>query len=64
MDEFTGEEEDKISMRYYIASFDKAPGRLVFKQYWKEIEDEFCENMKILCPAEFVFVGFEKKNEL
>lgn len=64
MDEFAGEEECKINTRCYIASFDKAPGRLVFKQYWKEREDELCENMKVLCPADFVFVGFEKKNEL
>ena len=32
---------------------------LVFRQYWREFEDEECEGMKVLRPAELVFVGFE-----
>jgi len=32
---------------------------LVFRQYWREQKDENCEGMKVLRPAELVFVGFE-----
>lgn len=46
----------------YIASFDNAPGRLCFREYWREQDDEDkqCLGFKTLCPAEFVFVGFDK----
>lgn len=46
----------------YIASFDEAPGRLCFREYWREEEkeDTLCLDFKPLCPAEFVFVGFKK----
>ena len=36
--------------------------KLKFRQYWKPEVDDFCEGMKVLQPAAFVFVGFE--NEL
>ena len=36
--------------------------KLNFRQYWKPEIDGFCEGMKVLQPAAFVFVGFE--NEL
>ncbi|MDR2475411.1 MAG: TIGR04423 family type III CRISPR-associated protein [Bacteroidales bacterium] len=32
--------------------------KIKFRQYWKEQEDEFCEGMKTLVPAECVFMGF------
>lgn len=32
--------------------------KLGFLQYWEETEDEFCENMKVLQPAQLAFVGF------
>lgn len=35
--------------------------KLRFLQYWKEEEDELCEGMKVLQPAELVFVGFVKE---
>lgn len=30
---------------------------LVFNQYWHPEKDELCENMQVLIPAEFVFIG-------
>lgn len=70
-------DKDDIQEYWYIASFDKAPGRLCFKEYWRTIsnmedpnkcfkecnsekEADQCLDFKPLCPAEFVFVGFEK----
>ncbi|KAA6329355.1 hypothetical protein EZS27_021834 [termite gut metagenome] len=32
---------------------------IIFKQYWKQKADELCENMEVLIPGAFVFVGFE-----
>lgn len=37
--------------------------RLLFYQYWKEEPDGLCEGMKVLQPAELVFVGFKNKEE-
>ncbi len=37
--------------------------RLQFLQYWQEVEDDLCESMKVLQPTEFVFVGFNDKEE-
>ena len=64
----------------YIASFDNAPDRLCFKEYWRadakdneklclkegdgEKEESLCLDFAPLCPAEFVFVGFEKRRLL
>lgn len=31
--------------------------KLQFLQYWQEKEDELCEGMQVLQPAELVFVG-------
>lgn len=42
-----------------IASFDKAPGRLRFREYWREEADPLCEGFAVLSPAELVFIGFE-----
>lgn len=47
----------------YIASFKDAPGMLIFKQYWREREDDLCEGMMVSYPAEFVYVGFNKIGE-
>jgi CRISPR type III-associated protein (TIGR04423 family) len=35
--------------------------KLQFLQYWKEEVDELCEGMKVLQPAELVFIGFVKE---
>ncbi|MDD4149933.1 MAG: TIGR04423 family type III CRISPR-associated protein [Bacteroidales bacterium] len=50
------------SEQKYIANFDKVLG-LQFRQYWREKEDNQCNNMKVLQPAELVFVGFTKNNK-
>lgn len=46
--------------KQYIASFNNAPGLLVFRQYWREVLDEQC-SMNTLRPKEFVFVGFKEE---
>lgn len=38
----------------------KGVSKLEFVQYWRPEPDELCENMQVLKPAEFVFVGFKK----
>lgn len=51
--------KEDIREYLYIAAFDKAPGLLHFKEFWREDEeDKQCLPFKPLCPAEFVFVGF------
>jgi CRISPR type III-associated protein (TIGR04423 family) len=43
--------------------------KLRFLEYWKpqedkkDKEDSLCENMKVLQPAELVFIGFKNKEE-
>lgn len=34
--------------------------KMHFNQYWRPVEDEMCEGMQVLQPAEFVFIGFTK----
>lgn len=34
---------------------------LVFQQWWREQPDCLCEGMKVLKPAELIFVGFKKE---
>ncbi len=37
--------------------------KLCFLEYWKPQEDSLCENMKVLQPAELVFIGFNNENK-
>lgn len=37
--------------------------KLRFRQYMRSVEDELCEEMEVLQPAELVFVGFNNKEE-
>lgn len=37
--------------------------KLCFREYWKPEKDAFCEDMKVLKPAEIVFAGFKFKEE-
>ena len=37
--------------------------QLKFNLYWREVEDDLCEGMKVLQPAELVFVGFNDKED-
>lgn len=41
----------------FIPSF-KGVDKLIFRQYWRPVQDNLCENMQVLVPAEFVFEGF------
>lgn len=53
------DEDCKIVEKSYVAN--RMPGlKLLFRQYWRPIEDEYCNNMKVLQPAEMVFVGFKQ----
>lgn len=36
---------------------------LKFLQRWEEKEDPLCEGMSVLQPAEFIFVGFNRKEK-
>lgn len=46
----------------YIPSFKGVSG-LKFRQYWKSEPDALCEGMEVLKPEQFVFVGFNNKEE-
>jgi len=55
---------DKVKdKREFISNRMKAK-ILKFRQYWKPEVDEFCEDMKVLQPAAFVFVGFEYESKI
>ncbi len=49
--------EDKT----FITSFNPAL-TLKIRQYWREKKDEFCQNMPVLQPAEWAFLGIEETN--
>jgi CRISPR type III-associated protein (TIGR04423 family) len=56
-------ELDKLGKNYdeksFIANRLENVARIKFRQYWKRVEDDLCEGMITLVPAEYVFVGFE-----
>ena len=52
-----------VEIKDFYAHRMKEHNRLQFLQYWKEVEDDLCENMKVLQPSELVFVGFNDKEE-
>lgn len=54
LDKLAGLENEK---KEFIPSF-KGVDKLIFRQYWRPVQDNLCENMQVLVPAEFVFVGF------
>jgi len=37
--------------------------KLCFKEFWKSVPDEFCNDMPVLKPAEVVFTGFNCKED-
>ena len=43
-----------------------AASKIVFVQYWgpHEEKDEFCQNMQVLQPVAFVYVGFEYESKV
>ena len=47
-------------VKEFLPNCMKSVEKLRFLEYWKLKEDNLCENMEVLQPAEFVFVGFKK----
>lgn len=47
-------------VKEFLPNCMKSVKKLRFLEYWKPKEDNLCENMEVLQPAEFVFVGFKK----
>ena len=52
-------ENAEITEKVYLANpaLSKTK-KLVFKECWQEVEDELCENMKVLKPTWTAFTGF------
>ncbi len=57
-DSLTGEFQEQVFHSHRMDG-----KRLKFKQFWKEQPDDLCEGMKVLQPAELVFVGFDNNNK-
>lgn len=53
----------KVTIQNFLPNRMEAVGYLQFLQYWEGVPDEYCEGMQVLQPKEFVFVGFNKKQE-
>ncbi len=58
LDELEGEIQEQMFYSHRMGGM-----KLKFKQIWKEQPDELCEGMRVLQPAELVFVGFNDKEE-
>ena len=56
-------DKEFISKVYLPIRFSPGIKKLCFKEFWKPVPDEFCENMQVLKPAETVFIGFNCKEE-
>ncbi len=50
---------DNITLKKYYGNRMEGK-RMVFLQYWAEEEDIFNKSIKVLRPAEVVFIGFEQ----
>ena len=57
------EKNPNVEIKEFLPNRMEGVGKLRFLEYWKPQEDSFCENMKVLQPAELVFVGFKNKEE-
>ncbi len=51
------------TVKEFLPNRMKGVERLYFLEYWKPQKDNLCEDMKVLQPAELVFVGFKNKEE-
>jgi len=51
-----------IEDKYYLPNKMKT-AQLHFLQYWDEVDDDNCLDMKVLQPARLVFVGFENERK-
>jgi len=47
----------------YLSNRIDGVSKLCFREYWRPVEDELCEGMEVLQPAEVVFVGFKNKED-
>lgn len=56
-------DSDFILKSYLPNRFPNEIQSLCFKEFWKAMPDEFCNDMQVLKPAETVFVGFNFKEE-
>ena len=54
----TGKENEEFVEKKYYG--ERMRGKiLVFRQYWKEEADPYCEDFPVLQPSDFLFVGFK-----
>lgn len=61
IDDVRNRRYDHISLKRFLAN--RMDGRrLLFFQYWEEMPDPLCLDMKVLRPSDLVFVGFENIN--
>jgi CRISPR type III-associated protein (TIGR04423 family) len=56
-------DKEFISKVYLPNRFSPGIKKLCFKEFWKQVPDEFCENMQVLKPGETAFIGFNCKEE-
>ena len=54
---------DGVKQEQMFFSHRMADRKLYFKQFWQPVNDEQCEGMQVLQPAELVFVGFYDKED-
>jgi len=54
---------DGVKQEQMFFSHRMGDRKLYFKQFWQPVNDEQCEGMQVLQPAELVFVGFNDKED-
>jgi len=59
----TTDKKLKFIEKQYLANRLDGLHKLCFKEFWRPIEDDLCEGMEVLMPAETVFIGFTKSME-
>lgn len=47
----------------YLPNRMEGISKLCFREYWRPEEDDLCEGMEVLKPAELIFVGFKNREE-
>lgn len=53
----------EVTHHKYVANRMKNEEWLHFREYWHPEKDPNCEDMEVLQPKEFVFIGFNDKTE-
>lgn len=59
-DELSGEAKYVEQKSFYPNRMENVD-KLLFLQYWKEVDDSYCNDFKKLVPAQLVFVGLKRK---